>query len=204
MNTDVLKQGFNPRSREGSDKGFFICLVRLVVSIHAPARGATCRRKEPRLYPLKFQSTLPRGERRLFFRPVFSFNCFNPRSREGSDAEGFENLAAYIVSIHAPARGATIVMILRDWVKSVSIHAPARGATAMVDAIVGHEHVSIHAPARGATIYAKRPAEAKGFQSTLPRGERPNTALNRPRLFLFQSTLPRGERHFFRKILNRF
>ena len=59
-----LFQGFNPRSRKGSDP---IDLPRegiITVSIHAPARGAT---------------------RIPVFIPARSL-CFNPRSRKGSDA----------------------------------------------------------------------------------------------------------------------
>ena len=55
------------------------------------------------------------------------------------------------VSIHAPARGATIYgdYVCRDCL--VSIHAPARGATRLdVELTICH-NVSIHAPARGAT-----------------------------------------------------
>ena len=55
---------FNPRSREGSDCAVLaVQLYRYTISIHAPARGAT-------VYDTyvsdsaKFQSTLPRGERR--------------------------------------------------------------------------------------------------------------------------------------------
>jgi len=56
-----------------------------------------------------------------------------------------------IVSIHAPARGATHPSCL--WARNtcVSIHAPARGATWESDGVFQQVHVSIHAPARGAT-----------------------------------------------------
>ena len=56
----------------------------LQISIHAPARGATIG-KDQNLSEKKFQSTLPRGERRegqLYFIGIYNFN---PRSREGSD-----------------------------------------------------------------------------------------------------------------------
>ena len=54
---------FNPRSREGSDfKGY-----RKIVKIH------------------RFQSSLPRGERRLTQSMLGTCRYFNPRSREGSD-----------------------------------------------------------------------------------------------------------------------
>ena len=79
--------------------------------------------------------------------------CFNPRTRKGCDLKGYDVIIfGTHVSIHAPARGATI----RDW--------PARSASARFNPrtregcdLVGElcpavqQHVSIHAPARGAT-----------------------------------------------------
>ena len=55
---------------------------------------------------------------------------FNPRSREGSDdsSKGYDSLSH--ISIHAPAKGATINPALdsSDYFY-ISIHAPAKGAT---------------------------------------------------------------------------
>ena len=68
------------------------------------------------------------------------------------------------------------------------------GAKTSSTAAVGR--LSIHAPAWGAT-YTSAPSVARvGFQSTLPRGERPIRACNVSLTlgWLFQSTLPRGER----------
>ena len=54
------------------------------VSIHAPARGATFYR-----YAMKatnrFQSTRPRGARRVSPNNGRKNQCFNPRAREGRD-----------------------------------------------------------------------------------------------------------------------
>ena len=55
------------------------------------------------------------------------------------------------VSIHAPARGATLAAMRACRLGSVSIHAPARGATRQMATVDAGEMVSIHAPARGAT-----------------------------------------------------
>ncbi len=78
---------FNPRSREGSDietsslvPGFqqfqstlprrerrfhkVFLVVFLDISIHAPAKGATCMEQTKKYCILQFQSTLPRRERR--------------------------------------------------------------------------------------------------------------------------------------------
>ena len=61
-----VSQDFNPRSREGSDQGAEMDNQTIVISIHAPARGATQSYQLTRK-PQRFQSTLPRGER-LYFR----------------------------------------------------------------------------------------------------------------------------------------
>ena len=58
--------------------------------------------------------------------------CFNPRAREGRDAQ--VQVAVYLirVSIHAPAKGATCwLLVWQPSDVSVSIHAPAKGATAV-------------------------------------------------------------------------
>ena len=79
---------FNPRSRAGSDRIHVIqaALMPAVVSIHAPARGATPGLMLPSEACFKFQSTLPRGERPANrIRRASDPSCFNPRSRAGSD-----------------------------------------------------------------------------------------------------------------------
>ena len=101
----------------------------LNISIHAPARGATESRVILQQGYTVFQSTLPRGERRV------------------ADSNKVE-------------------------VKQISIHAPARGATKNYLVTVNRFYISIHAPARGATFVEKRAAYVEIFQSTLPRGER--------------------------------
>ena len=56
------------------------------VSIHAPAKGATL----------------------LVLIYFYESQCFNPRSREGSDPRSLNvPPVAFVVSIHAPAKGAT-------------------------------------------------------------------------------------------------
>src|SRR5208337_2742336 len=60
-----------------------------------------------------------------------------------------------IVSIHAPARGATLLGQCICGQFYVSIHAPARGATDESKHVATRCEVSIHAPARGATARFK-------------------------------------------------
>ena len=101
----------------------------------------------------------------------------------------------------------------------ISIHAPARGATHPPDHDSGDVEISIHAPARGATKRFSVFSWSSRFQSTLPRGERPEAkglkvylcliSIHAPargatkidaeskRRIGFQSTLPRGERQQF-------
>ena len=63
--------------------GFFI--PQSLISIHAPAKGATCSSHV--LFPASaFQSMLPRRERRNGFNLEYRSKYFNPRSREGSDS----------------------------------------------------------------------------------------------------------------------
>ena len=55
------------------------------------------------------------------------------------------------ISIHAPARGATVLFGFHSFHLWISIHAPARGATFEPALITFEQVISIHAPARGAT-----------------------------------------------------
>ncbi len=141
-----------------------------------------------------FQSTLPHGERQQFLWRQARLDRFNPRSRMGSDLNLASEQPGSLVSIHAPAWGATDILDRCADVWEVSIHAPAWGATATRSALNHSCIVSIHAPAWGATSQGccKRAdcrvsihAPAWGativpccrlcnsmFQSTLPHGER--------------------------------
>ena len=63
---------FNPRAREGRDAKHHADARMLLVSIHAPARGATSDTAIISLY----------------------YYCFNPRAREGRDAAAIEWIVA--------------------------------------------------------------------------------------------------------------
>ena len=128
---------------------------------------------------IRFQSTLPRGERRSacvgccvtveisihapargatrwHTRCKKSFSYFNPRSREGSDKLSVLVQPVVIDYFNPRSReGSDRLSITSSTLtKSISIHAPARGATAVP---------------QGSKSISK-------FQSTLPRGERPEAA----------------------------
>ena len=142
------------------------------ISIHAPAKGATIQRQNV-LRTVQFQSTLPRRERRYLVRSVppspafqstlprrerrsgttvpangnlfqstlprrerqgsstcfWRYTDFNPRSREGSDGRSIRFKGTVRISIHAPAKGATLMDNGNKGLEGISIHAPAKGAT---------------------------------------------------------------------------
>ena len=75
---------FNPRAREGRDLDRNAERRDSDVSIHAPARGATVLASFLG-NAWVFQSTRPRGARRLAALNRRMPHCFNPRAREGRD-----------------------------------------------------------------------------------------------------------------------
>ena len=136
----------------------------------------------------------------------------------GSDLRISSTAAAGSVSIHAPVWGATLDVYNHIILERVSIHAPVWGATKRLCSLrlyrisfnprsrmgsdapgtvttTSPSEVSIHAPVWGATISHQGPfCNDRGFQSTLPYGERPSGQVYRKEGFMFQSTLPYGER----------
>ncbi len=77
-------QCFNPRARAGRDNSTGFLSSSALVSIHAPARGATGIGAGSIAYS-KFQSTRPRGARHKMFTGNGKKVCFNPRARAGRD-----------------------------------------------------------------------------------------------------------------------
>jgi len=162
------------------------------VSIHAPTRGATtlapCRRwltsfnsrahagrDRKKLLTLvncsPFQFTRPRGARRP--RPSSSplRRSFNSRAHAGRDIARGLLLAQPRVSIHAPTRGATLVISRARYEVAFQFTRP-RGARLDAGLQSGRWTVSIHAPTRGATTTRLRCPRSPRFQFTRPRGAR--------------------------------
>ena len=98
-----------------------------------------------------FNSRTREGCDEALLLPVYQDLRFNSRTREGCDVAVAPDDTTGGVSIHAPARGATVLQPLAPVRPHVSIHAPARGATVKLALFEGDSYVSIHAPARGAT-----------------------------------------------------
>ncbi len=135
---------------------------RLPTQLHRTQRDrfqSTLPRRERQLWwlwlwqALLFQSTLPRRERPCSGSERRGVLYFNPRSREGSDG--------------------TLKNVYRH--AMISIHAPAKGATLIPETFIYAIRISIHAPAKGATFAFSIIVNFLAFQSTLPRRERPRT-----------------------------
>ncbi|SEP88061.1 hypothetical protein SAMN05421510_10081 [Nitrosomonas ureae] len=75
---------FNPRAHAGRDRYMIPCAINQGVSIHAPTRGATAVTYQPGTDML-FQSTRPRGARRLRKFTTDGHLSFNPRAHAGRD-----------------------------------------------------------------------------------------------------------------------
>ena len=142
------------------------------ISIHAPAWGATspgiaappvvfyfnprtrvgCDApiNMGRIFFCLFQSTHPRGVRLSSYSLKSFRRNFNPRTRVGCDY--------FRENCYYPAL--------------ISIHAPAWGATGRHTAACAGIAISIHAPAWGATLFVALFHIKAQFQSTHPRGVR--------------------------------
>ena len=123
----------------------------IMVSIHVPARGTTASYLLNE-HEIKVSIHVPaRGTTEKGLPALLPVVCFNPRSREGNDAEELDEYRKSLqVSIHVPARGTTQRSTSALWNVRVSIHVPARGTTGDYGLWIAQ--------------YA--------FQSTFPRGER--------------------------------
>ena len=144
----------------------------VLVSIHAPARGAT--KGGVSIYPAdKFQFTRPQGAR----------PCHR-RSAAPSTS----------VSIHAPARGATRGRVITLPSRLFQFTRP-QGAR-LVDAVEGDAvAVSIHAPARGATQITDENPTTNEFQFTRPQGARHKGTTFGTSIFSFNSRARKGRDH---------
>ena len=120
---------FNPRSREGSDA---------VILYHKCIfRNFNPRSREGSDVSQSYISPPP-------------FINFNPRSREGSDQATHERYDIFRISIHAPAKGATVYLNAR-----------------------AHLHLfQSTLPRRERHVWLGRLRRLGRFQSTLPRRER--------------------------------
>ena len=139
--TSVARRRFNSRAREGRDVISPDARMQRPVSIHAPARGAT------------IASAFSRASA-----------GFNSRAREGRDNRLVSVRRREWFQFTRP-RGARHSLSGNHPLRIVSIHAPARGATHHASLVVRELRVSIHAPARGATGNASLQSGMERFNS---------------------------------------
>ena len=215
---------FQSRTCEGCDRCHPVC-CRLCdeVSIHAPAWGAT-RNADSRTQ--RHQSFNPRtrvGCDDLCGKGDTDRTGFNPRTRVGCDTYYSGRMVAiiefqsthprgvrhtfysdlrqkYIVSIHAPAWGATM------WGRTLAVRSMRFNPRTRVgcDAVLTHETASLDSFNPRTRVGCDVSIAVAGimrtmFQSTHPRGVR---QLVRQPVRLpaqFQSTHPRGVRHILRR-----
>ena len=143
-----------------------------------------------------FQSTLPRGERRNHSKSRVShiqFQSTLPRGERLSAPNTVESTT--LISIHAPARGATFSRICNFLHIQISIHAPARGATILIYFSFFFSKNFNPRSREGSDDRFQKPwTETVNFNPRSREGsDTSGTWANQIRL-LFQSTLPRGER----------
>jgi len=148
----------------------------VLVSIHAPARGATCSAEVNPVRAVRVSIHAPaRGATPSQRMTTGQTACFNPRAREGRDRREVRQLPRHGGFNPRAREGRDRPDTRRrlDGV-AVSIHAPARGATT---------------PRRSASSSYSRfnPRAREGRDRIGPRIRR--------RTSKFQSTRPRGARH---------
>ena len=125
--------------------------LEVIVSIHAPTRGATIAFMRHYNGTISFNPRSHAGSDCCSLSFCRFFQRFNPRSHAGSDCVRRACLPYWWVSIHAPTRGATTSRTQVGHNQFVLIHAPTRGATPAAEKVASDKQVSIHAPTRGAT-----------------------------------------------------
>ena len=171
-----------------------------VVSIHAPAWGATFRVEYLCLPHVLFQSTHPRGVRRTPPRTAYRISCFNPRTRVGCDPFELAAQPRWWICFNPRTRVGCDVRcnMAVCFASNVSIHAPAWGAT-RTSISCSAEGVSFNPRTRVGCDSIRSPSRSRsrsfnprtrvgcdartsrrclrpcsGFQSTHPRGVRPD------------------------------
>ena len=168
---------FNSRARKGRDEMCMGVLICSIVSIHAPARGATLADGFHRVMAA-FQFTRPQGARPASTPPARRLGGFNSRARKGRDKWYLERVID-LKSFNSRAR---------------------KGRDTMHAGCGAGESVSIHAPARGATTSHNSWLVPTTFQFTRPQGARLEFTLDIEAAEKFQFTRPQGARRAYTKV----
>ena len=167
---------FNPRTREGCDVWVIEQqLINYHISIHAPVKGAMNRKERTSSGIKQFQSTHPWRVRSDFYNfrysnykisihapvkgaiayfdgtTVLGIN-FNPRTREGCDADVILTFQDFrLISIHAPVKGAIFALLrVKCRLSAFQSTHPWRVRSESEAATGTAAQISIHAPVKGA------------------------------------------------------
>jgi len=126
-----LLKYFNPRPHAGGDRLIHSAKTKNSLFQSTPPRGG---RLECKIYPkptYPFQSTPPRGGRLFFYNQIDDVSrYFNPRPHAGGDKDGRRQPSQRLhfnPRPHAGGDNAGGTIAIGDYV--ISIHAPTRGAT---------------------------------------------------------------------------
>ena len=169
-----LYKNFNPRTREGCDLPFFKIHERqLVISIHAPVKGATfdVLHGRARIRVISIHAPV-KGATNLARQPMEQRIDFNPRTREGCDST-VESGSVYTKIHFNPRTREGCDAQCQAWIDNIGLDFNPRtregcdfrkswksGASAII---------SIHAPVKGATRHLDNPRAVRSiFQSTHP------------------------------------
>ncbi len=147
-------------------------------SIHAPAWGATGPTGMAPSWLSTFQSTPPHGGRPSGKRHRQGRDRFNPRPRMGGDRAAVQFGGRHVVSIHAPAWGATRSDGLHLRLDRGFNPRPRMGGDQVEDGAVNICLRFQSTPPHGGRPFRRRfsGCNHRGFQSTPPHGGRPSCA----------------------------
>ena len=214
----TIFSSFNPRARVGRDLDGQRRMCRRTWFQSTRPRGARPGLNAAPLVPLMFQSTRPRGARQTTSLPPQRVPRFqSTRPRGARPRIRYSCRALTIVSIHAPAWGATSgkrgadrrlrrfnprARVGRDMARNASLTSSTRfNPRARVGRdwprTTGTQYASSFNPrARVGRDHPRRCTYTRPppFQSTRPRGARQGSKPSNPKRQPFQSTRPRGAR----------
>ena len=172
----------------------FSCLLWLSISIHAPPRGATFPASGiPGVGKISIHAP-PRG---ATFPPLVrpcGITNFNSRPSARGDAAGTQLPGPPRgISIHAPPRGATSPDTTTGRDNHISIHAPPRGATIQLGGQLPRRHFNSRPSARGDKKEGKNHDSSRTFQFTpLREGRRTNDSVTFLCVYISIHAPPRG------------
>ena len=186
------KHSFNPRVHAGCDAYTLLSVVALIVSTHAPTKGATLGNYY-HLKSVEFQPTRPRRARRNCSHRALRQSLFQPTRPRRARPRPVLLSAMDGVSTHTPTKGATVFVrptlanrlfqptrprrarlaLAKDGHKVIMFQ-PTRPRRARLNGSFFNAHgkVSTHTPTKGATVSDSFTLKMMRFQPTRPRRAR--------------------------------